>query len=99
MIQFRKMAFKMKVSYECWKQKKILVKNLKDSLHKTADENLRMTSRKLQSFIMNEDGVPFYCQGNKISPRTFLVQAYLPQENLIETIARILAKLQQGMKY
>ena len=41
------MAFKMKVSYSCWKRKKVLVRNIKDSLLKMAEDHVYMTSRKL----------------------------------------------------
>ena len=43
-----------------------------------------MVSGRLKSFIMNEDGVPFFCASNRTS------------ESVKEIIIELLVELQQG---
>ena len=48
MTIFRKLKFKMKLGYECWKRGCELQKLILDAIQKTLDESLDLATAKLQ---------------------------------------------------
>ena len=50
----------MKLSYECWRQRKKLSDIFIEAINKTLDENEALQISHVQKMLDSEDGVPVY---------------------------------------
>lgn len=102
---YRKLKFKMKLGYECWKRGCELQKLILDAIEKTLDESLALSTAKLQKFVKMDDGVPdqYGAAKSGMTPTSIQIQNEGNEEEnrrlMLFQVAKHLQKVAYGMEY